>query len=66
MTLEKYSQLFKRYVKKTFNTNQEAADHYDCDPSMVSNVKAGRRNPTEAMLASTGHEFVTTIRKVKS
>ena len=65
MTSEKYRQLFKRYVEKTFSTNQAAADHYECNPSMVSNVKAGRRRPTDLMLESTGHEFVTTIRKVK-
>ena len=65
MNKEKYGQLFERYVNRTFDTNQEAADYFDCNPSMVSNVKAGRRNPTDTMLAATGHEIVNDIRKIK-
>ena len=65
MTLEKYAQLCKKYVDRTFSTNQDAADFFDCDPSMVSNVKAARRNPTDTMLAATGHEIVNDIRKIK-
>lgn len=65
MTLEKYAQLFKKYVGRTFSANKDAADFFDCDPSTVSNVKAGRRNPNANMLAATGHEIVDDIRKIK-
>ena len=65
MTPEKYGHLFKRYVERTFTSNKYAAHYYECTPSMVSNVKAGRKRPNDLMLASTGHEWVNDIRKVK-
>ena len=65
MNQEKYGQLFKRFVKRTFASNQDAANYYDCSESMVSNVKAGKKRPNYLMLASTGHEWVNDIRKIK-
>ena len=65
MTPEKYGQLFKRYVDKTFNSNKDAANYFKCTPSMVSNVKAGRKRPNDLMLELTGHEWVNDIRKIK-
>ena len=65
MNQEKYGQLFRRYVDKAFNSNKDAADYFECMPSMVSNVKAGRKRPNDLMLAATGHEWVNDIRKIK-
>jgi len=65
MTPEKYGQLFKRYVARAFVSNQDAAHFFKCTPSMVSNVKAGRKRPNHRMLETTGHEWVNDIRKIK-
>ena len=65
MNQEKYGQLFKRHVERTFDSNKDAAYWYECSPSMVSNVKAGKKRPNDLMLESTGHEWVNDIRKVK-
>ena len=65
MTLDKYGKLFKRYVDRTFDSNIDAASWFKCEPSMVSNVKAGRRWPNDLMLEATGHERFEEIRKAR-
>ena len=65
MTRENYGKLFRRYVDKTFSSNVEAAEYFECPPSVVSNVKAAVKRPNALMLAATGHEWYEGYRSIK-
>ena len=54
-------QLLRDYIYKEKITQQQAADRWGCNVSMVWHVLRGVREPTKAMLDSIGYERVEPV-----
>ena len=70
MDKKKYTSIIAKYVKKNFESHQEAGDFFNCSRALVTLVLMNERAPNKAMLEATGHyrlkeSFYFPVKKTK-